>query len=45
MTTCRMLDDGGSAVNNSRSESVRAFYLTRKKLSGLIQVVDDEERR
>ena len=45
MTTCRMLDDGGSAVNNSRSERVRAFYPTRKKLSGLIQANDDEERR
>jgi len=40
-----MLDDGGSDVNNSRSERVRAFYPTRKKLSGLIQVNDDEERR
>ena len=33
------------AVNNSRSERVRAFYSTRKKLQvGLIQVNDDEER-
>ena len=33
------------AVNNSRSEKLRAFYSTRKKLQvGLIQVNDDEER-
>ena len=37
--------DRGAAVNTSRSERVRAFYSTRKKLQvGLIQVNDDEER-